>query len=82
MTHLAKDPRLDINNGPGMTRIVPAYWPLHFSTPTGIMAPPQAIPKLDRMADAPVQVFHLWSGWVPYLNKRLKPEFNNGPEMT
>ena len=26
------------------------------------MAPPQAIPKLGQMADAPVQVSHLWSG--------------------
>ena len=65
----------------GMTRIVPTYWPLHFFNSSWNNGPSQAIPKLGKMADAPVQVFHLSVWWVPYL-KRLKPEFNNGPEMT
>ena len=60
MPYLAKGQRPDINNGPGVIRISAHI--LAPSDPTGIMAPPQAIPKLGQMVDAPVQVSHLWSG--------------------
>ena len=63
MTYPAKGPRLDLSNGPGDdSNSAHILAPAFFLTPTGIMAPPQAIPKLGKMADAPVQVFHLWSG--------------------
>ena len=41
------------------------------------MTPPQAIPILGQMEDTPVQISHLWSWWVPYLNKGCRPDFNN-----
>ena len=50
----------DLNNGPGVTRIVPTFWRQHFSNWTRIMAPPQAIPILGQMEDTPVQVSYLW----------------------
>ena len=53
----------DINNSPGVTRIeCPHFGPCISSNPNGIMAPPQAIPKLGQMENTPVQVSHLWYG--------------------
>ena len=47
--YLAKGPRPDSSNGPGITRIVAAFLPFGvYSRSTGIMAPPQAIPILVR----------------------------------
>ena len=48
-------PRPDINNGPGVTQIVPTFWlPAIHPNPTRIMAPLQAIPILGQMEDTPV----------------------------
>ena len=58
--YLAKGHRRDINNGPGVTQIVPTFWHNIYSNWTGIMAPPQAIPILGQMEDTPVQVSYLW----------------------
>ena len=58
---LAKGHRSDINNGPGVTRIVPTFWPQHlFKLNSNNGPPPHAIPMLDQMEDIPVQVSYLW----------------------
>ena len=54
--YLAKGHRRDINNGPGVTQIVPTFWHNIYSNWTGIMA----IPILGQMEDTPVQVSYLW----------------------
>ena len=54
--------RPDINNGPGVTRIVPTFGPSIYSNSTRIMALPRAIPVFAQMEDTPVKVSHLWSG--------------------
>ena len=56
VTYLAKGLRLDINNGPGDDSnsahiLAPAFFNSYWNND-----PPQAIPKLGQMADAPVQV--------------------------
>ena len=58
--YLAKGHRRDINNGPGVTQIVPTFWHNIYSNWTGIMAPSQTIPILGQMEDTPVQVSYLW----------------------
>ena len=55
-------PRPDINNGPGVTRIVPTFWPQHLFKFNSNNGPSQAIPILGQMEDTPVQVSRLWSG--------------------
>ena len=65
-----------------MTRIVPTYWPLHFfnSNWNNGPSPGHSKIRLDGRCTSSSLPFMVW--WVPYLNKRLKPEFNNDPEMT
>ena len=65
-----------------MNRIVPTYWPLHFFNSNWNNGPSRGHSKirLDGRCTSSRLPFMVW--WVPYLNKRLKPEFNNDPEMT
>ena len=82
MPYLTKGPRSDINNGSGVTRIVPTFWPSIYSNSTGIMAPPQATRHSSLGSDGRYTCSSLpltvW--WLPYLNKGCRPDFNNGVE--
>ena len=82
MTYLAKGPRLEINNGSGDDSKVPTYWPLHFfnSNWNNGPSPGHSNIRSDGRCTSSSLPFMVW--WVRYLNKRLRPEFNNGPEMT
>ena len=82
MPYLAKIPRPDINNGPGVSRIVLTFWSLHFFKSNWNNGPSPGHSKIrsDGRCTSSSLPFMVW--WVPYLNKSLRPEFYNGPEMT
>ena len=64
-----------------MTRIVPTFWPLHFSKSNCNNGPSTGHSRIgsDRRYTCSSLKFMVW--WVPYLNKNRRPDFNNGPEM-
>ena len=76
MPYLAKGPRTDINNGPGVTRIVPTFWPILFKFEWNNGPSPG---HSNRGSDGRYTCSNLplmvW--WVPYLNTGCRPEFNN-----
>ena len=82
MIYLAKGPRLDINNGPGDDSnsahiLAPAFFN---SNRNNGPSPGHSKIRSDGRYTSSSLPFMVW--WVPYLNQRLRPEFNNGPEMT
>ena len=82
VTYLAKGPRLDINNGPGDDSnsahiLAPAFFNSNWNDG---LSPDHSKIRSDGRCTSSSLPFMVW--WVPYLNKRLRPKFNNGPEMT
>ena len=78
MPYLVKGPRPDINNGPGVTRIAPTFWPGIYSNSTRIMAPSPGHSNLGSDGRYICSSLPLMVWWVPYLNKGCTPDFNNG----
>ena len=71
MPYLARDPRPDINNGPGMPRIVHTFWAQNDSPSPGHS-------NLGSDGRYTCSSLPLMVWWVPYLNKGHRPYFNNG----
>ena len=69
--YLARDPRPDINNGPGMTRIVHTFWAQNDGPSPGHS-------NLGSDGRYTCSSLPLMVWWVPYLNKGHRPDFNNG----
>ena len=82
MSYPEKGLRLDINNGPYDDSNSAHLLPLHFfnSNWNNGSSPDHYKIRLDGRCTSLSLPFMVW--WVPYLNKLLKPEFNNDPEMT
>ena len=79
MPYLAKGYRPDINNGPGVTRIVPTFWPQHLFKLNLNNGPSPSLSKLG--SDGRYTLFRsptMDSWWVPCLHKGCRPDFNNG----
>ena len=80
MLYLAKGSRPDINNGPGVTRIVPTFWPQHLFKFISNNDPSQGHSNLGSDGRYTYSSLPLIVRWVPYLNKGCRPDFNNGLE--
>ena len=79
MPYLAKGHRPDINNGPGVTRIVPTFWPQHLfklNSNNG-PSPGHSILGSDGRYTCSSLLF-MDSWWMPYLPKDCRSDFNNG----
>ena len=75
-------PRPDINNSPGVTQIVPTFWPQHlfkFNSNNDLFPDHSSLGSDGRYTclSLPLTVW-----WVPYLNKGCRPDFHNGQEVT
>ena len=76
---LAKDHSPDINNGPGVTRIVPTFWPQHLFKLNSNDSPSPGHSNLGsngRYTCSGLLLMDSW--WVPHLPKGCRPDFNNG----
>ena len=75
----AKGHRPDINNGPGVTRIVPTFWPQHLfklNSNNG-PSPSHSNPGSEgRYTCSGLLLMVPW--WVPDLPKGCRPDFSNG----
>ena len=79
MPYLAKGHRPVINNGPGVTRIVPRFWPQHLFKLRSNNGPSPGHSSLGsdgRYTCSGLLLMVSW--WVPYLPKGCRPDFNNG----
>ena len=79
MPYLAKGHRPDINNGLGVTRIVPTFWPQHLFKLNSNNGPSPGHSNLGsdgRYTCSGLVLMDSW--WVPYLPKGCRPDFNNG----
>ena len=79
MPYLTKGHRPDINNGPGVTRIVPTFWPQHLFKLNSNNGPSPGHSNLGsdgRYTCSGLLLIDSW--WVPYLSKGYRPDFNNG----
>ena len=77
---LAKGHRPDINNGPGVTRMVPTFWSQHLFKLNSNNGPSQCHSNLGsdgRYTCSGLLLMVSW--WVPHLPKDCRPDFNNGP---
>ena len=77
--YLAKGHRRDINNGPGVTRIVPTFWPQHLFKFNSNNDPSPGHSNLGsdgRYTCSGLLLMDSW--WVPYLPKGCRPDFSNG----
>ena len=77
MPYLAKDQRPDINNGPGVTRIVPTFWRQHLFKFSSNSTGHSSLGSDGRYTCSSLP-FMVW--WIPYLNKGCRPDFRNGLE--
>ena len=77
MPYLAKDQRPDINNGPGVTRIVPTFWRQHLFKFSSNSTGHSSLWSDGRYTCSSLP-FMVW--WIPYLNKGCRPDFRNGLE--
>ena len=78
MPYLAKGPRPDINNGPGVTRIMPTFWPQHLFKFNSNNGPSPGHCNLGSDGRYTCSSLPLMVRWVPCLNKGCRPDFNNG----
>ena len=78
MPYLAKGPRPDINNGSGVTRTVPTFWPQHSFKFNSNNGPSPGHSNLGSEGRYTCSSLPLMVWWVPYLNKGCRPDFNNG----
>ena len=79
MPYLVKDSRPDINNGPGVTRIVPTFWPWHLFKLNSNSGPSPGHSNLGSHGRYTCSSLPLMVWWVSYLNKGCMSDFNNGP---
>ena len=78
MPYLAKDHRPDINNGPGVTRIVPTFWPQHLFKLNSNNGPsPGHCNLVSHRVYICSCLILMVSWWVPYLPKGCRLDFNN-----
>ena len=82
MSYLAKSPRPDINNGPGVTRIVPTFWPPAFLQIQLEYWPLPGHSNLGSDARYTCSSLPLIVCWVLYLNKAPRYDLNNGLKIT
>ena len=68
MPHLAKGPRPDINNGPGVIRIVPTFWPQKLFKFNSSNGPSLGHSNLGSDGRYTCSCLPLIVWWVPYLN--------------
>ena len=81
MPFLAKGHRPDINNGPGVTRIVPTFWPQHLFKLNSNNSPSPGHSNLGSDGRYTCSGLLLMVPcWVPHLPKGCRPDFNNGLE--
>ena len=80
MPYLAKGPMPDINNGSGVTRIVPTFWPQHLFKFSSNNGPSPGHSNLGSDGKYTCSSLPLMVWWVPYLNKGCRPDSNNGVE--
>ena len=79
MPYLAKGLRPDIkNNGPGVTRIVPTFWPQHLFKFNSNNGPSPGHSNLGSDGRYTCSSLPLMVWWVPYLNRDYRPDFSNG----
>ena len=78
MPYLAKGPRLDTNNDPGVTRIVLSFWPQHLFKLNSNNGPSPGHSSLGSDGRYTCSSLQLMVCWVSYLNKGLRPDSNNG----
>ena len=78
MPYLAKGPSPDINNGPGVTRIVPTFWPQHLFKFILNNGPSPGHSNIGSDGRYTCSSLPLMVWWVPYLKKGCRPDFNNG----
>ena len=79
MPYLAKGHRPDKNNGPGVTRIVPTFWPHYLFKLNSNNGPSPSHSNLGsdgRYTCSGLLLMDSW--WMPYLPKSCRPDFNNG----
>ena len=79
MPYLAKGHRPDINNGLGVTRIVPTFWLQHLFKLNSNNGPSPGHSNLGsdgRYTCSGLLLKDSW--WVPDLPKGCRPDFNNG----
>ena len=77
--YLAKGLRPDINNGPGVTRIVPTFWPQHllkFNLNNGPSPGHSSLVSDEVYICSSLLLMISW--WVPYRPKGCRSDFNNG----
>ena len=75
MPYLAKGHRPDINNGPGVTRIVPTFWPQHLFKLNSNNGPSSGHSNLGSDGRYTCSGLLLTDSW--YLSKDCGPDFNN-----
>ena len=80
MPYLVKGPRPDINNRPGVIRIVSIFWPRRLFESDSNNCPSMGhsnfvSDKVYICSDLPFLI----SWWLPYLAKGPMLDFNNGP---
>ena len=69
----------DINNGPGVNRIVPTFWPQHlfkFNSNNGPSPGHSSLGSDGRYTCLDLLLTVSW--WVPHLPKDCRPDFKNG----
>ena len=87
MPYLAKGHRPDINNGPGVTRIVPTFWPQHLfklNLNNGPFPGHSNLGSDGRYTCSGLLLMDSW--WMPYLpktdfNNLLGGDSNSGPVL-
>ena len=70
--------RPDINNGPGVTRIVPTFWPQHLFKLNLNNGPCPGHSNLGSDGRYTCSCLLMDSWWMPYLPKSCRPDLNNG----
>ena len=71
-------PRPNINNDPGLIRMVPIFWPWHLFKFNSNNGPSPGHANLGSDGRYTCSSLPLMVWWVPYLNKSCMPAFNNG----